>query len=286
MTGRVVIVTGAGKGLGRAYALELARRGMRVVVNNRHKKPEEPSSADQVVAEIRASGGIAIAAYDCAEDVQSGANLVARALDEFGRLDAVIANAGVPEAKSFRTHDLESFREIFDINFFGTLYLLHAAWPHLLKSDTGRAVVSTSGAGLYANAGMSAYSSSKAALIGLMKALALEGARAGVKVNAIAPYAATPMTADYITDPDLIARLTPERIAPLVAWMVGTTCDVTGQILVSAGGRLRQAVTIEGAVVSIDGNIADAVHGTDPLAAPHLFANANEAFADILSRID
>lgn len=250
MAERAVIVTGAGKGLGRAYALELARQGTSVLVNNRWTDRTQPASADLVVAEITALGGRAVASHAPAEDPASGAQMVAQALAAFGRLDGVIANAGVGEAKRFHRQSAEEFRANFEINFFGTLHLVHAAWPVVAQAPAGRVVVSTSSAGLHGGDGMAAYSASKAALIGLMRALALEGRAKGVMVNAIAPYAYTAMTAPY-TPPDLGARMDPALVAPLVAWLAGPACDVSGEVLVCGNGQLRAAAALEGAAVAL-----------------------------------
>ena len=146
LQGRSAIVTGAGKGLGRAYALELARQGARVLVNNRVRRGQ-PNSADAVVAEIRAAGGIAEADYSRVEHETAGADLVTHALDCFSALDIVVANAGTDHPRSFHKQDWGAFEEIFQINFYGTARLLHAAWPILRRADKGRAVVSVSSRG-------------------------------------------------------------------------------------------------------------------------------------------
>jgi NAD(P)-dependent dehydrogenase (short-subunit alcohol dehydrogenase family) len=174
-TGRVAIVTGAAKGLGRAYAEYLAARGARVIVNNRRRANALPDqTANAVVEIIRAAGGSAIASTHDVGDPASGGAMVALALETYGRLDILVNNAGVPEGKPFAKMSIEEFRSVFDINFFGHLYVTHAAFKAMTKASYGRIVVSTSSAGLYANPGMPAYSSSKAGLIGLMRSLALE----------------------------------------------------------------------------------------------------------------
>ena len=278
LAGRVIIVTGAGKGLGRAYALDLARRGANVVVNNRWTDRTAPSSAQAVVAEIHAAGGQAVADFTSAEDPNSGEALVADTLARFGRLDGVIANAGVPEALSFIKHTPSSFREIFDVNFFGTLHIVQAAWRHLTANGAGRVIVSTSGAGLHANAGMSAYSASKAALIGLMKSLALEGKRYGICVNAIAPYATTPMTQAYMTDPAIAVAMRPELIAPLVSWLAAPACTLNGQVVVSGGGFFRLARAVEGPIIPLGEDIAAALDQAGRFSEGESFPDANAAF--------
>ncbi|QUD90684.1 SDR family NAD(P)-dependent oxidoreductase [Phenylobacterium montanum] len=242
---RTVIVTGAGKGLGRAYALHLAASGAAVVVNNRWSDRSQPSSAEAVAAEIRAAGGAAVADIGSAEAPESGEALVALALSEFGRLDAVVANAGVPQFQRMRRQAPAEFDRIFDVNFFGTLNLVRAAWSVLTDQRAGRVVLSTSTAGLYGGDGMNAYAASKAALIGLMRALAVEGRLSGVMVNAIAPYALTAMTERFF-DPGLGERMSPERVAPLVEWLAGPECDVTGQTFVAGDGAVAAAFAVEG----------------------------------------
>ena len=274
-----MIVTGAGKGLGRAYALDLAARGASVVVNNRWADRSQPSSAQAVVAEIRAQGGRAVANVEPAEAAGTGEALVAQALDTFSRLDAVVSNAGVPETLRLHRQTREGFRRIFDINFFGALDLVQAAWPALTGSGSGRIVVSASSAGLHGGDGMAAYASSKAALIGLVRGLAVEGAPRGLRINAIAPYAVTAMTEQHLA-PGLAERMDPAEVAPLVSWLVSEACDVTGQTLVSGGGRVRAAFAVEGPPVSLDADaIGAAVHIALTAEPRETYGDAHQAFA-------
>jgi NAD(P)-dependent dehydrogenase (short-subunit alcohol dehydrogenase family) len=244
---RVAVVTGAGKGLGRAYALYLASRGARVIVNNR-RRSGEPSSADAVVEEIRASGGEASANYDSVEDPAAGERMVQQALDTWGRIDILINNAGVDQHSSFHKLAIEEFRRIFDINFTGSLYITHAAYKRMREAGYGRIVVSTSAAGLHGLHGLTAYSASKAALIGFMRALAAEGRSRNVLVNAIAPFAATPMTTRQgAVDDAFRATMRPELVAPMVAYMVCDRSRLNGQVIVAGKGGFRRAATVEGA---------------------------------------
>jgi NAD(P)-dependent dehydrogenase (short-subunit alcohol dehydrogenase family) len=244
---RVAVVTGAGAGLGRAYALDLAARGMRVVVNNRRLRVDEHGlgSAQRVTKEIRDQGGEAIANEDDAIDPASGARMVAQALQTWGRLDAMVANAGIDQHKAFHKIGLDEFREIVEINFFGTLYATHAAYAHMRAEGHGRIVISTSSAGLHGLHGLTAYASSKAALIGLMRSLAAEGESRDVRCNAVAPYAATRMTEKH-SDERFLAAMRPEYVAPLVALLVSERCPVNGQTLLAGGGRFRRAAMVEG----------------------------------------
>lgn len=242
---QVIIVTGAGRGLGRAYALDLARRGARVIVNTRPRTADTSGSAEAVVDEIRALGGQGVAAPLAVEEPDSGERLVSAALDAFGRIDGLLNNAGAPEARTLHKQTAEAFRQVFEVNFFGTLTPTLPIYRHLRAQGSGRILVSTSAAGLHGVHGMAAYSSSKAALIGLMKVIALEGAAHGVACNAIAPYAATGMTAAYL-DEISASRMNPDRVTPIASWLMSPACTLNGQTLVAGAGAVRPAIHIEG----------------------------------------
>ena len=244
---RVAIVTGAGKGLGRAYAMLLAARGARVVVNNRRRSQDEPSSADEVVQAIRQAGGQAIANYESVEDPTAGERMVQQALDAWGRIDVLVNNAGVDQRSTFHKVSVQQFRQIFDINFYGSLYVTHAAYARMRAAGYGRIVVSTSVAGLYGLHGLTAYSASKAALIGFMRTLAAEGKSHNVLTNAIAPYAATPMTARQGNMPEEFMRaMSPEFVAPMVALLVSEQTSLNGQVIIAGRGAFRRAANVEG----------------------------------------
>ena len=244
---KVAIVTGAGKGLGRSYAIYLAARGARVVVNNRRRSNSEPSSADEVVQAIRQAGGQAIANYDSVEDPAAGARIVQQAVDAWGRVDILINNAGVDQRSTFHKVSVEQFRQIFDINFYGSLYVTHAAYARMRAAGYGRIVVSTSVAGLYGLHGLTAYSASKAALIGFMRTLAMEGKSHNVLTNAIAPYAATPMTARQGNMPEeFMTTMRPEFVAPAVALLVSDQTSLNGQVIIAGKGAFRRAANVEG----------------------------------------
>lgn len=244
---RVAIVTGAGTGLGRAYALELAARGLRVVVNNRRREvdSEGRGSADRVVAEIRASGGEAVANGEDVCASEAGARMLEQALDTWGRLDALVNNAGVDQHAGFHRIELDEFRRIVEVNLMGTVAVTHAVWRHLREARHGRVVVSTSSAGLHGLHGLSAYAASKAALIAFARSLAAEGQSRDVYCNAVAPYAATRMTQAYVTDAEERRSTAPERVAPLVAALVSERSRVNGQLLVAGWGFARRAAMVE-----------------------------------------
>lgn len=235
---KVVAITGAGKGLGRAYALHFAACGAKVVVNNRSHEGEQESSANRVVGEIVAAGGTAVAEHSSVEDPEAGERLLAAALQNYGRLDALVANAAIMENATFRKQSLAELRHNLDINLMGTLNVAHPVFRHMCEERSGSIVVTVSSAGLFGQLGLPGYSTSKAALIGLMQSLSLEGRSRKVAVNAISPYAATQMTDGHVTD-EAFARLAPEHVAPVVAWL--TTGKVSGEILIAGGGGVARA---------------------------------------------
>jgi len=251
LDGRVIIVTGAGRGLGRAYALDLARRGARVVVNTRPRPEGMAGSAGTVVDEIRAAGGEAAACALAVEAGDSGERLLAAALDAFGRLDGLVNNAGTPEAQTLHRQTTASLRDGFEVNFFGAVSATLPVYRHLREQGGGRIVVTTSAAGLYGVHGMAGYSAAKAAAIAFMRVLALEGAARGVHANAVAPYALTGMTEAHVP-PEVARRMPPEQAAPVVSWLMSPACPLNGETLVVGAGRVSRAVRIEGQGLAFD----------------------------------
>ncbi len=288
---RVAIVTGAGKGLGRAYALYLAERGAKLVLNNRRREVDKDglTAVDHVVQEIKAKGGEAVANYASVEDPTSGQQMVQQALDTWGRLDVLVNNAGIDRSKSFANFELDDFLDIFQVNFHGTLYVTHAAWKVMRDAGYGRILVSASSAGLHGGRGLAAYGAAKGALIALMRTLATEGQSKNVLVNAIAPYAATPMTGDHIPEA-LRDELNADRVAPLVAYLVSeNNTQVTGQTFVAAKGRFLRAAMVEahGVTYAESGLSAEAVErdiaDIQSLADPREFPDAPTAFRDFIA---
>jgi len=280
---KVVAITGAGKGLGRAYAHYFARLGAGVVVNNRRHEGEAASSADLVVAEIVNSGGKAVAEYSSVEESDSGDRLLASALESFGRLDWLIANAGIMEGRTFRRQTLPELRHHLDINLMGTINVVHPVFRHVCQQRSGSIVVSTSSAGLFGQLGLPAYSTSKAALIGLMRSLSLEGAPSNVTVNAIAPYAATQMTDGHVSDEDF-ERLTPERVAPIVAWLVSGA--VTGEILIAGGGGVARTRMKTSAPMLISGFDDDDWQTLDAAKLDFDFESGRENYEGFIAGLD
>ncbi len=281
--GKVVAITGAGKGLGRAYALHFAARGASVVVNNRRHEGEAGSSADQVVAEIASAGGKAVADYNAVEDSEAGDGLLASALENFGRLDCLIANAGITEGKSFRRQSLQELREVLEVNLMGTIHVVHPAFRHLCEQKSGSVVVSTSSAGLFGEVGLPAYSASKAALIGLMRSLSLEGAPKNVQVNAIAPYAATQMTEEHLST-EIRTAMTPARVAPVVEWLASGA--VSGEVLLAGGGHLARACMQTTRVLSVTDILSGNEHQLRRIGLDHAFESAGENFRQFVAAIE
>jgi len=282
LEGRVAIVTGAGKGLGRAYALGMASLGARVVINNRaNHDPQDCPSADAVVAEIHAGGGEAVANYDEVEKPDAGESLVSAALSHFGRLDIVLSNAGIDRTRSFHKQPLEDFDEVVQINFHAVARLLHAAWPHLRTAGYGRVLVSTSTAGLWGNHGQAAYSASKAALLGLMKTLAIEGAPRGIRVNAIAPYAVTQLTAPWFPEQSA-ARFSPESAARLATWLVSEQCTLSGATLITGADHVRLAQPLETASLPLAGSFPDLIDELVNAPCETAQDSANAEFGDFV----
>lgn len=229
--GKVAIITGAGRGLGRAHALLLGSRGAKVVVNDlggnwQGGKEGSAGPADEVVTEIKAAGGEAVANYD---SVLDGKKIVQTALDAFGRVDIVINNAGILRDVTFHKMTDADWDIIYDVHVKGSYSVTHAAWPLLRDQEYGRVIFTTSAAGLYGNFGQTNYSMAKMALVGMTHTLALEGAKRNVLVNAIAPLAGSRMT-ESIMPPEVVAKLKPEFVSPLVAYLCSETCKVTGSI--------------------------------------------------------
>ena len=236
---RVAIVTGAGNGIGRSYALHLAARGAKVVVNDPgvtvHGAGGNRSAADLVVAEIRARGGTAVANHDSVASSSGGQAIADSAMEAFGRLDVLVNNAGVLRDKSFAKMTIEDFEFVLGVHFLGSVYCTKAAWPFLLAQSYGRVVLTTSGSGLTGAFGQSNYGAAKTAMVGLMNCLKLEGERANVLVNCISPSAETRMT-EGMREVSTCRFFKPEHVAAAVGWLASEACNVSGEIIAAAAG--------------------------------------------------
>ncbi|MEU1204791.1 SDR family oxidoreductase [Nocardia sp. NPDC005825] len=244
VTDRVIIVTGAGGGLGREYALLLAREGAQVVVNDlggaRDGSGSGHNMADAVVEEIRAAGGTAVANYDSVATEEGAKALVQTAIDSFGAVHGIVNNAGILRDMSFVKMTPEAFEAVQRVHLFGSFYVTHAAWPHFREQGFGRVVMATSTSGLYGNFGQANYGAAKMGLVGMMNTLAIEGRKYDITVNAVAPMAATRMTADIASEA-MLEKLPPAQVAPIVAHLMGEDCTDSGMVLVVGGGSVQRA---------------------------------------------
>lgn len=259
---QVAIVTGAGGGLGRSHALELARRGAKVVVNDLGGSLDgsggSSAAADAVVAEIVAAGGEAIADGASVTDDAGVANLVERTMSKWGRIDVLIANAGILRDKSFAKLELKDFAAVVDVHLMGAVKPLKAMWEIMRAQNYGRVVVTTSSTGLYGNFGQANYGAAKLSLVGLMNTLKLEGSKNDIRVNAISPVAATRMT-DTIMPPEMLAKFAPEFVTPGVVYLASREAP-NGAILTAGAGvfAVARIVETEGANLGV-GASAEAV---------------------------
>ncbi|MEJ2443588.1 MAG: SDR family NAD(P)-dependent oxidoreductase [Exilibacterium sp.] len=213
---QVAIVTGAGNGLGRSHALALAARGAKVVVNDlggaRDGSGASSEAAQKVVADIKAAGGEAIANGANVADFDQVSQMIQDALDQWGRVDILINNAGILRDKTFSKMTLDNFRAVLDIHLMGSVNCCKAVWETMKEQQYGRIVMTTSSSGLYGNFGQSNYGAAKMAVIGLMNTLVLEGEKFDIRINALSPTAATRMTEDIIPDENILALMNPESV--------------------------------------------------------------------------
>ncbi len=293
--GRVAIVTGAGGGLGRVYALELAKRGAKVVVNDLGGARDgsgkgSKGPADKVVEEITSSGGRAVASYDSVISVEGGENIVKTALDAFGTVDILINNAGILRDKSFLKMEPENWKAVLDVHLNGAYNLSRPAFSVMKDKGYGRILMTTSAAGLYGNFGQTNYSAAKMGLVGLMNTLKLEGDKYDIKVNTIAPVATSRLTAD-ILPPDFLDKLKPELIAPLALFLVSEMCTVSGNIYNAGMGCFNRAAMVTGpGAVAGDGKeiptaeqLVSQWEQVASLKAAKEYHNINQQIGDLLA---
>ena len=263
---RVAIVTGAGGGLGREHALALAARGAKVVVNDLGQGGSS-KAADTVVGEIRAAGGTAMANAASVSDEGAVAAMVTQAMAQWGRIDILVNNAGILRDKSFAKMEMADFRLVIDVHLMGAAICTQAVWNIMRAQKYGRVVMTTSSSGLYGNFGQANYGAAKMALVGLMQTLAIEGARDGIRVNCLAPTAATRMT-EGLMSPEVLARLTPAAVTPGLLYLVSDDAPTRAILCAGAGTFERANVTLTGGVHI----------GTGPDAAEQLAAQAEAIF--------
>ena len=266
--GQVAIVTGAGAGLGRVYALELAARGAKVVVNDlggaRDGTGSSSSAADQVVEEIKAAGGEAVANYDSVSTPEGGQAIVDTALKAFGKVDIVVNNAGILRDKTLIKMEPETWDAVLDVHLKGAYNVTRPAFIKMRENGYGRIIFTTSAAGLYGNFGQTNYSAAKMGLLGFMNTLKAEGGKYNIKINTIAPVAATRLTED-ILPPEMLAKLKPEFVSPMVLYLSSEQCPVSGHIFNAGMGYYNRAAVLTGAGVVVG-------DGKEPPTPEQIFA--------------
>jgi len=245
--GRVAIVTGAGGGLGRQHALALAARGAKVVVNDLGGAVDgnggTPKAAQAVVDEIRAAGGEAIANGASVTDPQAVQAMVEQALAAWGRIDILVNNAGILRDKSFGKMTLDDFRLVVDVHLMGAVNCTKAVWETMREQNYGRIVLTTSSSGLYGNFGQANYGAAKMALVGLMQTLSIEGAKNDIRVNCLAPTAATRMTENLMPEP-VLKLLQPESVTPGLLALVAENAPTRAILCAGAGAFERAHITL------------------------------------------
>ncbi len=292
---RVAIVTGAGGGLGRAYALELARLGAKVVVNDLGTARDgsgtgSKSPADTVVEEIKALGENAVANYDSVATQEGGQTIVDAAIKAFGKLDIVINNAGILRDKTIVKMAPENWDAVMDVHLKGIYNVTRPAFIKMRENRYGRIILTTSATGLYGNFGQTNYSAAKMGVVGFMNTLKLEGDKHHIKVNTIAPIAATRLTEDVLP-PDLLAKLKPELVAPLALYLCSDQCPVSGAIFNAGMGYFNRVAIVTGpGVVLGDGTSVPSLEdihrkwkAINSLENAEEFPNATAAFGPMLN---
>jgi NAD(P)-dependent dehydrogenase (short-subunit alcohol dehydrogenase family) len=287
LAGRVGIVTGAGKGLGRAFALDLAAAGAAVVVNNRNRSVDADGRgpADHVVAEIQAAGGDAVAEYSDVAAPDAAAALVDLARTRYGRVDFLVTNAGVANPEMLHKTTPERFNQVLAINVGGTVHLAAACSVHMRAAGFGRIVLVASTAGLHGEPTASAYSASKGAVIAFGRAIAVEGERRNVLTNVLLPYATTQMT-DRGMDDRYRDLMSAQAVAPVVTALVDPGCELNGQVLVTGGGVLRVAGAVEWGPVHLPADQLTpdglaALVADSRAVAPQYYPDAHAAFLEL-----
>lgn len=284
--GRVAVVTGAGRGLGRSYAHLLAARGARVIVNDTGADLTGDGGrvdpAEQVAAAIREAGGDAVACTASVATPQGGQDIVASALERYGRLDIVVHNAGNVRSGSLRQMSSEDFDAVLDVHLRGAFHVVRPAFPLMCDAGYGRIVLTSSIGGLYGNCGVANYAAAKAGVIGLSNVAALEGATAGVKCNVVVPAAVTRMAEGI--DTSGYPPMQPELVAPVVGWLAHESCSVTGEVLIALAGRVARAVVVESPGVyqpswTID-QVGERIEEIRDIGAPVIFPPVPDGHAD------
>ena len=247
--GQVALVTGAGAGLGRAYALDLAARGAKVVVNDLggdpHGQGENRAAAQKVVDEIKAAGGEGVPNFDSVSSYDGGFNMVKTAIDTYGRLDVVICNAGILRYVALHNMIEEDWDKVFAVHLKGSFTVLRAAWPVFRQQSYGRVMLTTSSSGIWGQFGQANYGAAKTGMLGLMNVLKQEGVKYNTMVNTVAPVAGTRLTASVMPQ-EMVDKLKPEFVSPAVVYMVSNECSTSGYVIEAGAGNFSRASMVKG----------------------------------------
>ncbi len=292
--GRVAVITGAGGGLGKTYAQMLASRGASVVINDLGGSSDGTgggtSMADQTVKEINEAGGKAVANYDSVATPEGGAGIIQTAVDNFGKVDIVINNAGILRDKSFAKLEPQHLEAVIDVHLKGAFYVTQPAFRVMKENSYGRIIFASSGAGIFGNFGQTNYGAAKMGLVGLSNVLAVEGAKSNIKCNVIAPIAKTRLTEQLLGG--MADALDPNFVTPLVAYLCSEDCELTHEVFDVGGGRYARIfvglgkgwTTSKGKIPSVE-DIADnmdAIRSTDGYTIPDSIAGEMQAIAESL----
>ncbi len=294
--GRVAVVTGAGGGLGRSHALLLAERGARVVVNDlggtAAGQGADATAAEKVAAEINEAGGIAVANHDSVATPEGGRSIVQTAIDAFGSIDIVVNNAGFLRDQSFGKMTDENIDDIIDVHLKGAFYVSRPAFAQMKEQGYGRFVHTTSAAGLFGNFGQANYAGAKMGLVGLSSVIAIEGAKANIRSNVIAPLATTRLT-EQLMGADMASVLAPEQVSGLVAYLCSEGCEPTHEVFSVGGGRIARVfvglgdgwVAGKGVAPSPEDVVAhlDEIRATDPYIVPGAATDEMAALAPLFA---